>query len=94
MTEQPGRNQNTVEDCMSEQPKDGGGAFPFSPNDHSTSHMATNGMSLRDWFAGQALVALLSNPNATVDDGIAAEKAFSDAAYKMADALLAARGQS
>jgi hypothetical protein len=56
--------------------------------------MATNGMSLRDWFAGQALVALLSNPNATVDDGIAAEKAFSDAAYKMADALLAARGQS
>ena len=76
--------------------KDGGPMFPIATivNGNGDVQPGWNGASLRDWFAGQALVALLSNPNATVDDGIAAEKAFSDAAYKMADALLAARGQS
>ena len=32
---------------------DGGPAFPYTIGDHV-------GMSLRDWFAGQALVALLN----------------------------------
>jgi len=54
--------------------KDGGPAFP----------LRQDGMSLRDWFAGQAIVdALYIN-----DDDI--EK-LADWAYKVADAMLAAR---
>ena len=37
------------------QPKDGGPAFPNTP-DHNR-----RGMSLRDWFAGQAISALLDS---------------------------------
>lgn len=35
--------------------KDGGAAFP-------SAHTGAPGMSLRDWFAGQALVGLLAFP--------------------------------
>jgi hypothetical protein len=44
------------------------------------------GMTLRDWFAGQALHGLLSNPKsrATVVD-------FAESAYRMADGMIAAR---
>jgi len=73
----------------------GGAAFPFSPNDHSTAHMSTNGMSLRDWFAGQALSGLLAypggNPGGTFEE-IAAT--FAANAYVYADAMLAARGEA
>ena len=48
------------------------------------------GMELRDWFAGQALVGLMSNPkyNAHDTDGYAA------VAYIVADKLLHEREQS
>ncbi len=36
---------------MSEQPNDGGPAFPFSPNDHSTANYLAEGMSLRTYAA-------------------------------------------
>ena len=70
---------------------DGGPAFPFvswqSPNGMvSTAH--TNGMTLRDWFAGQALAGLLANVGFTGEvtyDGLAYD------AYRIADAMLAAR---
>lgn len=63
------------------------------------------GMSLRDWFAGQALVAIIKAEEAVDVDSIK-ERArirqrnhrakFRDAkrAYAIADAMLAARGQS
>lgn len=70
---------------------DGGTAFP--------SHVTTNskgvdvvawkkGMTLRDYFAGQALVGQLAGraPNVAVDAGVAAT-----CAYIFADAMLAAR---
>ena len=80
----------------------GGAAFPFSPNDHSTSHMATNGMTLRDWFAGQALTALGElNPN--LPGSLASAQTWPDPqeladrrskwAYLQADAMLTARGR-
>lgn len=70
----------------------GGAAFPFSPSDQSTSHMATNGMSLRDWFAGQAMTAFYSSfdqreGRTSLNDLRADAWLF----FEIADAMLAAR---
>ena len=58
----------------------GGPAFPRHAYD------GHDGMTLRDWFAGQALAGLLR-------DGIDVFGVYATAndAYKMADAMLAAR---
>ena len=60
----------------------GGPAFPLA-----TSHFVQQrGMSLRDWFAGQALAGLLGSRVAPAPwDQWALE------AYRLADAMLAAR---
>ncbi len=52
------------------------------------------GMSLRDWFAGQAMAALLSDPKAVPGRGETAEafaKRVARAAHGYADAMLIAR---
>ena len=66
---------------------DGGAAFPLAVTTDSVDY---HGMSLRDWFAGQALAGILSNPNIEnaffkVDAGLA---------YEAADAMLAARSEA
>lgn len=67
---------------------DGGTAFPcpveFDPNGQLVSH-GSYGMTLRDWFAGQALAGLLVNA-IPVHLDIDAKNA-----YAAADAMLAAR---
>jgi len=86
---------------MTEQPKDGGPAFPFAATDPSNEAMQAQGMSLRDWFAGQALITLGEcNPN--LPDDPADIRRWPDPqimavrrakwAYLQADAMLAARG--
>lgn len=69
----------------------GGYAFPGAQSFHhldtggmSTRH--TDGMTLRDWFAGQALPALLEWHPADLRVEQAPAKA-----YRIADAMLAAR---
>lgn len=62
---------------------DGGPAFPSHGSMGEVTH---EGMSLRDWFAGQSLAGLLSDP--TLDRSC---KAFARDAYGFADAMLAAR---
>jgi hypothetical protein len=65
---------------------DGGPAFPCQPLDAQGNpcNAAQDGMSLRDWFAGQFLT--------TVEImGAADPNEISSACYKMADAMLAAR---
>ena len=47
------------------------------------------GMSLRDWFAGQAMLSL---PGPIHDDGYADARAA--AAYRQADAMIKVRGQA
>lgn len=75
-----------------EKPKDGGPAFPVEVDDEgaglqtsSFSGWAT-GMSLRDYFAGQALTGILRAVSGAREPiGVA------ELAYKMADAMLAER---
>jgi hypothetical protein len=67
---------------------DGGPAFPVADTTHWDGQIqyGSNGMTLRDYFAGQALAGFCAVPdryNWLCDDA-----AF---AYKIADAMLAAR---
>jgi len=77
--------------------KDGGPAFPAEGGYDSGLH-PNPGMSLRDWFAGQALAGLGEwTPN--LDDGsqldwtsmVAVRIHRAEWAYAQADAMLAAR---
>jgi len=74
---------------MSEQINDGGPALPTADAYHPSGQIAygRKGMSLRDWFAGQALCGLCMIPNGPrlIPDVV-------NAAYGIADAMIAARG--
>lgn len=68
--------------------KDGGPAFPgLWPEPEYFGQMTTRpGMSLRDWFAGQALIALGHTSNNWPEDQRVAVRC-----YEVADAMLKAR---
>jgi hypothetical protein len=72
-------------------PDDGGFAFPFA--EATTDFSVSPGMTLRDWFAGQALPACLAAPcppawaNGSVEHRIQSVAA----AYLIADAMIASR---
>lgn len=64
--------------------KDGGPAFP-------TTHLnLPQGMTLRDYFAAQALAGICANQDNRVYGN---SMEFARAAYRLADAMLTARGQ-
>lgn len=67
---------------------DGGTAFPITAG----NAVYGRGMTLRDWFAGQALVGII---NACAMDarvrGETSEMLFARKAYSVADAMIAAR---
>lgn len=74
---------------------DGGPAFPFPSDDGPGQFPPARGMSLRDWFAGQALAGILAGgfadtiPHDDVNGG--GDAAFF--AYQYADAMLAERAK-
>lgn len=71
---------------MSHVIQDGGYAFPCGPDDKA-GWSAEYGMSMRDWFAGQALVGIISAEGGErTGSPIAAYRAF-----ELADAMIAAR---
>ena len=68
--------------------EDGGPAFPSEQSetqDGTWNQTYDPGMSLRDWFAGQALADLASLTESNSDIAIA------KTAYRIADAMIAAR---
>ena len=71
---------------MTEQPKDGGAAFPRTVQSWNGNLTAFDGMSLRDWFAGQALAGHIS-----YEGGGSTFDLDATAAYKWADAMILAR---
>ncbi len=73
---------------------DGGPAFPQAVADGHNEGVTFScdmedggGMSLRDWFAGQALAGLASKG---VEEGAVASE-IAQASYRIADAMIAAR---
>jgi hypothetical protein len=67
--------------------KDGGQAFPVAGTQYFPGK---DGMSLRDWFAGQALAGWIAgerDPHASAWD----HSWWAREAYKCADAMIAAR---
>jgi hypothetical protein len=68
--------------------KTGGQAFPSLILEKGTLELQTvDGMTLRDWFAGKALVGMIEPYNR---QGLGRE-AIAAAVYSMADAILAER---
>ena len=69
-------------------------AFPGQPygSDGLPMDDAKAGMSLRDWFAGQALVGLLNGQFS--HSGVHNFDALPKEAFDVADAMLAARGEA
>lgn len=76
---------------MINQVNDGGPAFPFVA--HENWRVKCEGMTLRDYFAGKALVAGIKNgPFANDrDDGESHHDYLARKAYEMADAMIRAR---
>jgi len=68
---------------------DGGSAFPLCvPDYHGDRPHLQNGMSLRDWFAGQALAAMTAAPDYSKGP---CDQSMAERAYVIADAMIAAR---
>ncbi len=74
---------------------DGGPAFPESefdiPPESGASYASHGGMTLRDWFAGQAIVGSTSAADDTGNIPDETIKSMAVDAYKIADAMLLAR---
>lgn len=80
---------------MPEPTKDGGPAFPVASA--QAYNQGFEGMSLRDYFAGQALVGFLAAPNGPHEDDVVGMIARAEPlkaarwSYEQADAMIAAR---
>lgn len=68
-------------------------AFPQQCADALDVGMVHEGMTLRDWFAGQALAGLMANANMpfAADYAEVEPSQIASAAFEIADAMLAAR---
>ena len=80
---------------MTDKLTDGGPAFPHDKylraEDGQWGTYAHGGMSLRDWFAGQALTGIFSAClHDTRGAGQSVEEMLAEKAFRIADAMLAA----
>lgn len=75
---------------MSDPRKDGGQAFPLNVADNVFEGHYKPGMSLRDYFAGQAMIGLSMSWGITRVDSVQFPKAAASC-YEIADAMLAER---
>jgi len=65
----------------------GGPAFPVPPRIHSYDNNPIPGMTLRDWFAGQALSGMPADELARSPNG------YAKYSYELADAMIAERSK-
>jgi hypothetical protein len=80
--------QNKGIQAMSDKQNAGGSIFPcesYGLRNGKETTIPTNGLSLRDWFAAQALKVILEDPRTRIPQAAALD------AYCIADAMLAAR---
>ena len=79
---------------------DGGPAFPSEevithiPNYQSAGIRTNVGMSLRDWFAGQALIAVFAGAERNDGWGDTTASINAGFAYQLADAMIAERNKN
>lgn len=71
------------------QQKDGGPAYPTYW--HPTAGFNREGMTLRDWFAGQVIGGMCAHPRGLSQVRDADLRVDAALAYRIADAMLAAR---
>ena len=75
--------------------KDGGSAFPEITSERDENGLkdiySYGGMSLRDYFAGQALLGSLSSSTLTEYTNKSQAECFAVEAYRIADAMIAQR---
>lgn len=71
----------------------GGSAYPLTGMDSEYFHFSwergMEGMTLRDWFAGQALIGILTNTSYDHNE----PHIIAKRAYQMTDAMLAERSK-
>jgi hypothetical protein len=72
---------------MTQEIKDGGTAFPHDERDADGQFRQHFGMTLRDYFAGQALAGIMARGSGTSN----AVEWAPEEAYAVADAMLSAR---
>lgn len=75
--------------------KDGGAAFPLDINNEVRGYVQ-EGMSLRDWFAGQIVGALIAKPTSfatNIDEVRLLRESFVITAYELADEMIAHRSK-
>ena len=72
---------------MSKKIKNGGSAFPVPPDFTEAISWASPGMTLRDHFAGLCMNAMLQGAEDPNGDYVASKS------YRVADAMIAARGE-
>ena len=72
---------------MSVEPSDGGLAFPFDDNRYEYPQQHP-GMTLRDWFAGQALSCIAGGRDATTGK-MPTYETIAHECYQIADAMVA-----
>ena len=73
---------------MTKQIEDGGPAYPHPVRNEQCEWDVATGMTLRDWFAGQALAGIIEADGAQF---FRDSEAHARHAYAHADAMLAAR---
>jgi len=67
---------------------DGGPAFPRQPSEYTSG---SQGMTLRDWFAGQALNGYLASWNDEIPNEFFEPDYVAGRVYEFADAMIKAR---
>lgn len=87
---------------MADMAPDGGSAFPCEGEGHGDPRYHTPGMTLRDWFAGQALAGLLANSGGPIQSNGMSGWSYTNCgpdsvareAYDAADAMIAERSKA